>query len=58
MQIILSIFLSVYKIRDKVYFMEDSSVLKPNSDNEEMSHDTLEVKLEVNYEGHSLGWGN
>lgn len=36
-----------------MYFMEDRSVLKSNSDNEEMSRDTLEVKPEVNYEGHS-----
>lgn len=48
----------MYIIRDEVYFMEDSSVLKSNSHNEEMSHDTLEVKPEVNYEGHSLRWGN
>lgn len=48
----------MYMIRVKVYFMEDTSVLKSNSDNEEMSHDTLEVKPEVNYEGHSLRCGN
>lgn len=58
MQIILNILLFLYIIRNKVYFMEDSSVLKSNSDNEEMSHDTLEVKPEVNYEGHSLRWRN
>lgn len=39
-------------------FMEDRSILKSNSDNEEMSHDTLEVKPGVNYEGHSLRQGN
>lgn len=54
MQIILSILFYIYIIRGKMNFMEDRSVLKSNSDNEEMSHDTLEVKPEVNYEGHSL----
>lgn len=52
-QIISSTLLYRYIIRDKMYFMEDRSVLKSNSDNEEMSRDTLEVKPEVNYEGHS-----
>lgn len=28
-------------------FMEDGSVLKSNSDNEEMSHDTLESIIKV-----------
>lgn len=54
----LSLSLSLCITRDKAYFMEDSSVLKSNFGNEEMSHDNSEVKPEVNYEGHSLRWGN
>lgn len=39
LQINLNILLTLCITRDKVYFMEDSSVLKSNFGNEEMSHD-------------------